>query len=221
MQQGTPAGGELGDADDVDRTQEGLGVVDSLQCRGHQIARAHHRRGQRLHNRGFQGGDRAKARMVVGPCLEVDAGAPGLAQGVDRSAHHAGEALDRVEFAQRRLRERGLDCRAQRLVVHRLSQTARQAGRELLEGHDLQTVPAFSSGVEAKLAHGETAMDDDGAAVCDYHIPLQARRLPLLSFGNLNMCPVLLTLFAAHLPWCVRTRHDGEVTARRRGPVTV
>ena len=132
-----------------------------------------------------------------------------------------GKPLDCVEFAQRRLRKRGLDGCAQRLVVHRLSQTACQAGRELLEGHDLQAVPAFSSGVEAKLAHGEAAMDDDGAAVCDYHIPLQARRLPLLSFGKLNMCPVLLTLFAAHPPSRVRRRLDGEITARRRGPVTV
>ena len=53
-------------------------------------------------------------------------------------------------------------------------------------------VPALSGGLEAKLAHGEVTMDDHGAAGCGYHIPLQAWRLLLPLFGELDMYPLLI-----------------------------
>ena len=61
--------------------------------------------------------------------------------GVGGSTHHAGQPLDPVKLAQRRLRQHRRDGLPQSVVIHRLRQTACKPRRQLLEGHDLQPVP--------------------------------------------------------------------------------
>ena len=78
--------------------------------------------------------------MLARAPLNVDAGPPRLTQRVGGRAHHAGQRLDPVEFAQSRLGQYRRDGLPQRIVIDRLRQTAREPRRQLLEGHDLQPV---------------------------------------------------------------------------------
>jgi hypothetical protein len=103
--------------------------------------------------------------MLVGAGSEVDAGAPGLVQGVGRGVDHAGQELDAFEFAERGVRQDGLDRGAQAFVVDRPRKAAGEAGCQLLERHDLQAVSAVACGVEAKLTHRHAPVGDDGPPV--------------------------------------------------------
>ena len=79
-------------------------------------------------DRALQLGDRSQARMVGGACLEVDPGAPGLAEGVDRCADHAGQEFQPVELAKVGLVECLLNDGPQGLVIDRPRRCRRRDG---------------------------------------------------------------------------------------------
>ena len=169
MQQGTPAGGQFGNAHNVDRPEDRRGMVQALQPGGHQFRGAHHRGRQCFENRLFENRDRFLTGVVRGPCLKVDSGAPGLAQSFGGRVRHAGKGLDLVEFSKCRFGENALDRDPQGLIVNRPRQAAGQSGRQLLEGHHLQAVPLLAGSREPNLVHPETAMGNYGPAVHSFH----------------------------------------------------
>ena len=93
---------------------------------------------------------------------KIDAGPPRLVEGVGGRTDHARQRLEAVELAERASRQGRLDGGAQGLVIDRARQAAGQAGRELLEGHDLQAVTALARRSEPKLSHRQPAMGDNG-----------------------------------------------------------
>ena len=133
-------------------------MVQPRAPRSHEVGGPHHRGRQRMHDRRFQNGHRAEPGMLAGPRLEVDARPPRFAQRVGGSAHHAGQRLDAVELAQRRLRQDRLDGLPQGIIIDGLGQSARESYRQLLERHDLETVPTPPRRLEPQLAHPQPAV---------------------------------------------------------------
>ena len=160
VQQRPPDGRELRNTDDFDRPEQRRRMLQPRAPRSDEVGGPHHRRRQRPHDLRLQAGDRVKARMLAGTRLKVHAGAPRLAQRVSGGAHHAGELLDPVELAQRRLRQHSRDGLPEHIVIDRLRQPAREPRRQLLEGHDLQPVPPPPRRLEPQFPHPEQAVGD-------------------------------------------------------------
>ena len=118
----------------------------------------------------LQSCDGGEAWMVIGRmCGKVDARAPGFVQRVSRRVDHTGQRLDALQFAHRRGGQGRLDGRAQTLAIDRADKTAGQPDGGLLEGHDLEAVPAGAPRRKAALPHGEAAVNDQGGSMGDGH----------------------------------------------------
>ena len=113
--------------------------------------------------------------MRASPRLEVDARAPRFAQRVGGGAHHAGQRLDAVELAQRRRRQNGLDGLPQGIIIDGPGQSARESYRQLLERHDLETVPALPRRIEPQLAHPQAAVGHRRPTLQVLHLHFSAR----------------------------------------------
>ena len=114
--------------------------------------------------------------MLGGPRLEVDAAAPGLAQGAGGGGHQAGQLLDAVQLAQRRLRDGRPQRLQQRVFLHRLRQSAGQPHRELLDAHDLPAVAVRARRAQALLSRGHATVGDYRMAI-QSHASLIRRRV--------------------------------------------
>ena len=205
VQQGPPYGGELGDADDFDRTEERRDMIQTLKPRLREVDGAHRRRRQGVQDRLFESGHRSKAGMSGGPGLKVEARTPRLAQGVGGGVHHAGKVLDTVEFSEFRVRQHGPDRLPEGVVVDRPGQTAGQSRRQLLERHDLQAVPAVACGGETKLAHRQPVVGDDRPALCR----CLHRDKPFRCSGRLAAAPLIATpAFRTRSSPSLRPRHS-------------
>ena len=169
VQQRPPDRRELGDSDDLDRAEQRRCSIQPVEPGRHQVGRPFHRQGQRVQGGFLERGDRAQARVLASPRPEVDARAPRLAQRVSRGVHHAGQGLDPVQLAKLRVRQDRPDSLAQCIVVDRPGKSAGKPRRELLEGHDLQPVPAFAGGVQSELAHRQSAVRDRRPAPARFH----------------------------------------------------
>ena len=115
--------------------------------------------------------------MLSGPGLKVEARSPRLAQRVGGGAHHARQRLDAVEFAEIRLRQDGNDGFPEGIVVDGLSQSPREARRELLEGHDPEPVPPVPGRLQPQLPHLQPAVGYDCTArrFLDIHVRFPGR----------------------------------------------
>ena len=106
-----------------------------------------------MQDRRFQDGHRVQAGVLARPSLEVNSRVPRCPQRVGGGAHHAGQSLDAVELAERRIRQNRLDSLPQCIIIDGSGQSAREPCRQLLERHDLQTVPALPRRIEPQLAY--------------------------------------------------------------------
>ncbi len=137
-QQRPPARRKLRDASYFDRPEQRRRMLEPLQGLRHQVRRPQESGRQFGQNGLLETRERCQPGVFAGSCLEVDAGTPCLAQRVGCRADKAGQALDRIEFAQLRARQGGLGRGAQALVIDGAQQAPRQPGCKRFERHGLQ-----------------------------------------------------------------------------------
>lgn len=147
-------------------------MIQPLQRCRHEIDWTHHRRRQGGEDRFFEAGDRGNARVLAAARLQIDARAPHLAERVGGSPYHAGQRFQAVKLPKRDVRQDRLDGGAERFIVDRTRQTAREARGELLESHDVEAVVALTCGRESQLAHRQSPMRDNRAPFpCSHGLP--------------------------------------------------
>ena len=108
-QQGAPARGKLGDADDLDRPQHGGRVIEPVTGDRNEIAGPHHAGRQSREHSGLEAGDGVEAGMFSGTASEIDAGVPRLFQRAGGGGDHPRQGLDALEFAEGGDRQDGLN----------------------------------------------------------------------------------------------------------------
>ena len=163
-QQRPPARRKLGDAPYLDRPEQRRRMLEPLQGLRHQVRRPQESGRQFGQNGLLETCERCQPGVPAGSRLEIDSGAPCLAQRVGCRADKAGQVLDRIELPQLRVRQGGLDPGTQALVVDGAQQAARQPGCELFERHGLQAVRAVSSRLQHGIPHREAAVHDGAPA---------------------------------------------------------
>ena len=83
---------------------------------------------------------------------------------VGRGVDHAGKLLDAVQLAEFGLGEHLLDRGAEAFVVDGSCEPASQTRGQMLETPHLEAVLAITGGAQPDLAHGQSAMGDNGFA---------------------------------------------------------
>ena len=121
--------------------------------------------------------------MLGGARLEVDVATPSLAQCVSGRVNQAGQCLDALQLAKRRLRQYGLDRLPKGIVIDGLCQAASQPYCELLKTHDLPAVTMLARCAEAKLTHCHATMNYYRLALQVLSLPAKSR--PIMSVPSL------------------------------------
>ena len=133
LQERTPTRRKLGDADNLNPTQNRRSVSNPSQGASNEIGGTHHAGRQLGQNRGFQARDRVEPRMIAGACGQIDSSPPRLMERVGSRIDHARKQLDAFQLSEGRVWQHGLDRSSQTLIINRAGESAGQTDRELFE----------------------------------------------------------------------------------------
>ena len=136
-------------------------------CRRREFGRAQHAGREALQHLGLKRRQRGEARMLRRTHLEIDAGAPGLAESGRERELQTRQVADWRKIPKRcrgGILQHLAERRGERLRIDRAQKAASQPSRQPWHAHHLHAMLASAGGLEPRLIGGEAAIGYDGTA---------------------------------------------------------
>ena len=135
--------------------------------RRREFSRAQHAWREALQHLGLKRRQRGETQMLRRARLEIDSGAPGLAESGRERELQTRQVADRCKIPKRcrgGILQHLAERRGKRLRIDCAQKAASQPSRQPRHAHHLHAMLASAGGLEPRLIGGEVAMDYDGTA---------------------------------------------------------